>query len=344
MSSPVRIGVVVPVLDLLHQLAELPGHHVFHPREIVFLHRARQLDAAVDADVPVVIGRERNLRTDHAAHLADPVVEPRDALVGDLDAGERMHHRLAGTIAVADRHRQRAGHVLQQVDTEVLLQKRDPQIHPRLQLLALVDRTGRFRRVGIEPHRVAEPAAEHLKRRHAVGLPREIPHRHLDAAYAARLTRVMSELLDLAEHLVDVARILAEDARFEHQRIRFRRAVAHLAVARDPLIRVDPDQRTGHRRLHDDRDTQIRDLQLRRLRGRLHVLRDRLERVVSDKAGGRADTKRRGSNRFREVAAIELSFHRSLHGGSSTRNKASGQLGAPLGAYTAGTTDVNTYA
>ena len=91
---------------------------------------------------------------------------------------------------------------------------------------------GRSRRVGIEPDAIAELAAEHLPARHAPGLAGQVHHGHLDAAHAAGLPRVAAELLDLAEDLVDVAGVLAEDAALEHQRVGLARAVAHLAPSR----------------------------------------------------------------------------------------------------------------
>ena len=181
-------------------------------------------------------------------------------------------------IVVADRHRQRAGHVLQQVDAEVLLQIRDAAVHPRLQPLALLLRRSALRwcrrRAGRDRGTCRRASASTAR----PSLAGQIHQRHLDAAHAAGLPRVAAELLDLAEDLVDVAGVLAEDAALEHQRVGLAGAVAHFAVADQALVGVDADQRTGHRRADDDRDAQVGDLQLRRLRRRLDVLRERVER------------------------------------------------------------------
>ena len=90
--------------DLLEQLAELPGHHVLHPREVPLLHRAGELDATVDADVTVMIRSERNLHPDGLANLADPIGQPGDALVGDRDSGKWMHDPLTAAGVDAERH------------------------------------------------------------------------------------------------------------------------------------------------------------------------------------------------------------------------------------------------
>ena len=126
------------IADLLHQLAVLPRHHVLHPREVVLLHRLRETDAAVDADVAVVVRRQRNLHPDHVAYRAHPVGQPRDAGRRDLDAGERMGHASALPDARAERRAQHAGLVAQQADAEVLLQVGDAAIHALLQPPALL--------------------------------------------------------------------------------------------------------------------------------------------------------------------------------------------------------------
>jgi hypothetical protein len=160
-----------------------------------------------------------------------------------------------------DRHRQRAGHVAQQADAEILLQVGDAAVHALQEPARLLLRVGRLVGVGVEPDAVAELAAEHLPRRHAPRLAREIHERHLDPAHAAGLPRVPAELLDLPEHLVDVAGVLAEHAALEEERVGLARAVAHLAVAGDALVGVDANERTGHRRLHHDRHAEVGDRQ-----------------------------------------------------------------------------------
>ena len=158
-------------------------------------------------------------------------------------------------------------------------------------------------------------AAKHLIGRDVPRLARQIPERHLDGDDAAGLPRVAAELLQLAEDLVDAAGVLAEDAALEKERIGLTRAVADLAVARDALVGVDADDRTGHRGADDGRKAQVGDLQLRRLRGCLHVLRDGVEVVVGDEAVGEgaADDARCGG--LEERAAIEVLLNRRFHGG-----------------------------
>ena len=92
-----------------------------------------------------------------------------------------------------------------------------------------------------------------------------------DQLAPAGLTRGGTELLDLPEDLVDVAGVLAEDPRLEHQRVGFARAVAHLAPADEPLVRVDANQWTGHRRVDHHRNPHIGDLERRGLRRALDV-------------------------------------------------------------------------
>src|SRR5215813_10410671 len=208
-------------------MTQLPRNHVFHPSQVVLLHCAGQFDATVDADVAVMIGRERYLHSDDGANLGDIFGEYLDALVGDLNTGERMHDARAAADVGSGGARERAGDVAQQADAEILLQKRDALIHSRFQAFAghcavgmpvlleqLLAGSG-FGRVGIEARLVAEFAAQHLIGRNAVSLASQIPQGHLNAAYAAGLARRRSELFNLAENLVHVAWVFAEDARLE---------------------------------------------------------------------------------------------------------------------------------
>ncbi len=105
--------------------------------------------------------------------------------------------------------------------------------------------------VAIQPHAVAELAAQHLIDGHAVGLAGQIPQGHLDAADAASLPTVPAELLDAAEQAVHVARILSQDAALEHLGIQLVGAVAHLAIAHQALVGLDLEQDAMHRRADD---------------------------------------------------------------------------------------------
>ena len=244
------------------------------------LHRARELDAAVDADVAEMVRGERDLHPDRLAELADPVGKPGDALVGDGNPGERVHDPSAAAGVGPGRHRERARNVAQQVDPEILLQEGDAAVHPGFQHLALFLRRVPLRRVGVEADAIAELAAEHLPARHAPGLAGQIHHRHLDAAHAARLPRRRAELLDLPEDPVDVAGVLAEDAALQEERVGLAGAVADLAPSDEPLVGVDANQRAREGRAGDDGDAQVGDLERGRLGRAFHAGLDEIGRGV----------------------------------------------------------------
>jgi hypothetical protein len=58
-------------------------------------------------------------------------------------------------------------------------------------------------------------AAHHGANRRVIDLAGDVPQRHFDGADASGLPRVSAELLDLAENLVELQRILADDAAFQ---------------------------------------------------------------------------------------------------------------------------------
>jgi hypothetical protein len=212
---------------------------------------------------------------------------------------------------------------VQQVDAEVLLQERDPPVHPLFQPPSLLLRIVGFGRVGVQPDAIAEAPAEHLPRGHTPGLARQIHAGHFDAADAAGLTGRPAELFDLAEHHVDVAGVLAEQAALEEERVGVARTVTHLAIAADALVRVEADDRTRHGRLLDNGHPQVGDLQRGGLRRALHV---RL-----DERGGRVGVPRRRraqrhdaarAHRFQKATAIEQARDCRLHEGSSQRDSA----------------------
>src|SRR4029453_15814482 len=158
---------------------------------------------------------------DHFAHLAHPVGQVGDALVGDPDRCERVLHAAAAPRArIAGRPAQHPGLALEQLDAKVLLQIGDAAVHSLLQPLALLLRVVPVRRVGIEAHAIAELAAEHLPAWYPPCFPCQLTAGHLDPAPAARLARGGAKLLDLPEDLVHVAGVLTEDAALEEQRIR----------------------------------------------------------------------------------------------------------------------------
>jgi len=79
---------------------------------------------------------------------------------------------------------------------------------------------------------------------------------------------VAADLLDAADILVNVAGILAQDAALEHQRIGFDAAVAHFAIAHQPLVGDELDERAPLQ----VGDAHIHDFQLRGLAVRVDVV------------------------------------------------------------------------
>ena len=176
--------------------------------------------------------------------------EPRDALVGDLDAGERdACTRSPPPMFVPSGIESAPGTSLQQADAEVLLQERDAPVHPLLEQLCPARPACRARSCR---RRAGRGRGTCRRASASTGTPHALPARSISAISmphtppACRAVR--AELLDLAEDLVDVAGVLAEDAALEHQRVGLAGAVAHLAPADDPLVGVDADERAGHRR------------------------------------------------------------------------------------------------
>ncbi|MNW51961.1 hypothetical protein D3C74_294610 [compost metagenome] len=97
-------------------------------------------------------------------------------------------------------------------DAKIHLEEGEAGFHPLLERFAhrfagvLADNI----RVAIHANPIAELAAEHLVDRHAIRFAGQIPERKLDSADAAALTRMPAKLLDPAEQLVDIARVLSE--------------------------------------------------------------------------------------------------------------------------------------
>src|SRR5262249_61927454 len=108
---------------------------------------------------------------------------------------------------------------------------------------------------------------------------------HLDGAHATSLALVAAELLHLAEELVDVAGILLQQAALEHEGIVLAGAVADFAEAVYALVGVDADDRAVHGRAADGEDTEVGDLQSRRLGVGVGVLRQGFGRFAGPEAG-----------------------------------------------------------
>ena len=111
--------------------------------------------------------------------------------------------------------RERARRAMQQVDAEIHLQPGEALLHAAFQALAVNFRVVRFSGVGVAADVVAKLSAKHLIHGHAISLASEVPQRHLNTAHAAGLTRIAAELFDLAENIVDVAGVLAQEAALE---------------------------------------------------------------------------------------------------------------------------------
>ena len=112
-------------------VGELPGEHVLVPGQREPVERPPQADAGLQAQVAEVVGGQRDLVADLLAHLRHVLAEQVDAAVGDLQAGERVHH------AVGVEHPRRCDHAVaaagEQADAEVHLQEAEAHLHALLQ-------------------------------------------------------------------------------------------------------------------------------------------------------------------------------------------------------------------
>ena len=115
--------------------------------------------------------------------------------------------------------------------------------------------------IAVDPHLIAEFAAQKLIHRHAVSLARQIPQSQLYCADAARLTTLPAELLDLAEEPVHFTGVFPYQTALEHFDIRRAASVAHLAVAAYSLIRFQFNKIATPRRQIDLAEFQIRNTQ-----------------------------------------------------------------------------------
>ena len=186
--------------------------------------------------------------------------------------------------------RQRAGNVLDEVDTQVHFEPGETLLLALLEAIAVDVWIVRFGGVRVTAYFVAELSAEHLIDGNVVSFARQIPQRHFDGADASALARVKSELLYFAENFVDVAGIFTQNATFEHQCISLRRAVANLAQAINPLICIDANHRAGHRRAGHRGYAQVGNFELGRFGSGVGVLHHRIEGVASpDGRGSNAD-------------------------------------------------------
>ena len=162
----------------------------------------------------------------------------------------------------ARRRRNRALDPLQQADADIHLEELETVVHAPFEPLA--HRPCRQRRCRYRcrsaPYRgtCRRPVDKRVGRKPCP----PVEERHLDAADAAALPPVIAELLDLTEELVDIAGVLAEQARFEQQRVGRAGAITHFAVAADALIGVQAKQRDVERQRLEIDDAQVGDFQI----------------------------------------------------------------------------------
>ena len=96
-----------------------------------------------------------------------------------------------------------------------------------------------------------------------VGLTGQVPQCDLHTADAAALTGVAAKLLDLAEDLVHIAGVLADDTALEHQSIGLGSGVTDFAVAFDALVGHDLHNGAALGGIVDVHKTHIGNSQLR---------------------------------------------------------------------------------
>ena len=119
---------------------------------------------------------------------------------------------LAHIFKIAERSDERALYVRQEFDAEIHLEERESHLHARLERRAHVAPAALGVGVAVAADLVAPLAAEELPHGKSPRLAAEVPARELHSAHAASLPRIAAELLDAAEYLLNVARVLAEDA------------------------------------------------------------------------------------------------------------------------------------
>src|SRR5580704_8004120 len=119
--------------------------------------------------------------------------------------------------------------------------------------------------VGVDANLVAELAAAYQRiYGSVVDFSGNIPERHFDSTDSAALARVSAKLLDLAENLVELQRILAQNPALEKQGISGARAITDLPQTVHSLVGIDAnDWARARARLHHSGYAQVYDLQRR---------------------------------------------------------------------------------
>ncbi len=283
-----RVGDVLPVVHV-H-----PGDQVLHVGERILLHAPGELDRLVLVEMTGMVDAKLDLVADVLAHHRHELLHQIESLLRDLDAGERVVDLpvvttltgvLRAKLPLSNRSpRMRVdqdpftARARDQLDSEVHLERRVARVHAGL-LHAPAEgvRVGRRGGIGVEADPVPVLAAQHLIHGDVVGLAGQVPQGGLHPGDAAALAAVVAELLDDSEDLLDVARVLAKDAALQHQGVLLGAVVAHLAVAPEALVRVDPDDRAPERDTADLGDAQVGDAEVGRARAPLDVLREELD-------------------------------------------------------------------
>ena len=183
-----------------------------------------------------------------------------DANIGELDAGEWVHE--IAPLQRAGGRRYRAFDTVQQADADIHLEEFEAVVHAALEALAHFSAVGDRVGIAINQHFVAEFAAGQLVGWHTVGFAGQVEERHFDAADAAALPPVEAKLFDRAKELVYIAGVLAQQARFEQQRVGRAGAIAHVAVAADALIGIEAQQRDVKRQCPEIDDAQVGDFEV----------------------------------------------------------------------------------
>src|SRR5688500_14794689 len=122
----------------------------------------------------------------------------------------------------------------------------------------------------------------------------------------------MTELSDLFEESLHIARVLAKQSAFQKQRVLLRSAVAHIAVTHDALVGIYPDNRSPEHDSADLRDAHICDLQISGRRIPVHLLRSLRKHFFNGCSRECCETYSAKSCFFQERATsigIQIVFH-----------------------------------
>ena len=253
-----------------------PGKDIFGPGEVVFLKATEELDAVLIGNVPEVIDGDGHLPANHIADIGHILFQVVQTGFGDVDSGvsvgggeefeglsahrtrvdgtmRRLNHmlHLPHIFKVAERGDQRILDIGQQLDAQVHLEEGKAHLHTGFERRPHIATAPLRVSVAVATNLVAPLAPEELPAGYAPSLAAKIHTGQFDRADAAGLARIAAELFDAAEDLLDIAGILAEDARLEHGGVSPARSIANFPVPNEPLIGVKLEQRATLRRAVD---------------------------------------------------------------------------------------------